>query len=164
MREIEPLQHFGFVVRNIDAVDSLRENVATDSNRTQRGKLLERKRHYCVSYKPQNPKTKSQKKSKSPNLRKESKRVLNWDLGIVWDLELGNLRFTSNTKCGFFQPEFAARYRHAVLVFLPRRRRCQYNRSSFSWRAAPGWQTIRCRYSARLWPGRIPRGRNCIRK
>jgi hypothetical protein len=29
------------------------------------------------------------KKSKSPNLRKESMRVLNWDLKIVWDLGLG---------------------------------------------------------------------------
>ena len=46
MRGIEPLQRFGFSMQNIDAGNSLREYMATDSNRAQRGKLLERKLHY----------------------------------------------------------------------------------------------------------------------
>src|SRR5947207_5710989 len=40
----------------------------------------------AASLKPEIP---IPKKSKSPNLRKESMRVLNWDLRIVSDLELG---------------------------------------------------------------------------
>jgi hypothetical protein len=47
MRGIEPLQHFGFVVRNIDAWNSLRESVTTYSNRAQRGKLLEGRPRHC---------------------------------------------------------------------------------------------------------------------
>jgi hypothetical protein len=38
---IEPLQHFGFIVGDVDAGNSLDENMATDSHRTQRGKLFE---------------------------------------------------------------------------------------------------------------------------
>jgi hypothetical protein len=33
MGGIEPLQHFGFIVGNVDAGNSLRENVTTDFDR-----------------------------------------------------------------------------------------------------------------------------------
>jgi hypothetical protein len=45
MRGLEPLQHLGFIMRNIDAQNSLRENVTTDSKRAQRGKLVEGQVH-----------------------------------------------------------------------------------------------------------------------
>jgi hypothetical protein len=49
MRRGKPPHCFGFVVRNVDAANSLRENMATDCNRAQRGKLLERKlRHLSL--------------------------------------------------------------------------------------------------------------------
>src|SRR5262245_4146474 len=41
MRRFEPLQYFGFIMRNVDARNSLRESVTTKANRGQRGKLLE---------------------------------------------------------------------------------------------------------------------------
>ncbi len=50
MGGVEPLQHFGFVMprrRGVDTGNSLRENVATDSKRAQRGKLFEGK--YALS-------------------------------------------------------------------------------------------------------------------
>src|SRR5437899_5432570 len=49
MRGIEPLQHFGFVMRDVDARNSMRENVAADSDSAQRGKLFEWKFHYLSS-------------------------------------------------------------------------------------------------------------------
>src|SRR5437899_10600517 len=41
MRRFKTLQYFGFIGRNIDARNSLREKVATNSNRAQRRKLFE---------------------------------------------------------------------------------------------------------------------------
>ena len=38
---IEPLQHFGLIVCDVDAGNSLRENVTTDFDRAQRRKLFE---------------------------------------------------------------------------------------------------------------------------
>jgi hypothetical protein len=49
MRRIESLQHFGFIVRDVDAGNSLHENVTTDFNRAQRRKLFERQMHLCAS-------------------------------------------------------------------------------------------------------------------
>src|SRR6059036_1061387 len=40
MRGFKPLQYFGFIGRNVDARNSLREKVATNSNRAQRRKLF----------------------------------------------------------------------------------------------------------------------------
>jgi hypothetical protein len=45
-------------VRNVDAWNSLRKSVTTDSDHAQRGKLLERKQHHCSKFKI--PNTKSQ--------------------------------------------------------------------------------------------------------
>jgi len=45
MRGIEALQYFRFIVGDIDAGNSLRENMTTDFDRAQRGKLLERELH-----------------------------------------------------------------------------------------------------------------------
>jgi len=42
MGRTKPVQNFGFIVRNIDTRNSSRENVPTDSNRVQCGKLFER--------------------------------------------------------------------------------------------------------------------------
>jgi hypothetical protein len=58
MRGIKRLQHFSFIVQNVDAWNSLRKTVATDSHRAERGKLLERKLHHCSKFKI--PKTRSQ--------------------------------------------------------------------------------------------------------
>src|SRR5437588_6719766 len=41
MRRIQPLQHFDFIMRYIDAWNSLRKSVTTDSDRAQRRKLFE---------------------------------------------------------------------------------------------------------------------------
>jgi hypothetical protein len=49
MRGIEPLQHFRFVMRNVDTGSSSRESVTTDSNRAQRGKLLKGQIHHLSS-------------------------------------------------------------------------------------------------------------------
>jgi hypothetical protein len=38
---IEQLQHFGFIVGDVDAGNSLDENMTTDFDRVQRGKLFE---------------------------------------------------------------------------------------------------------------------------
>jgi hypothetical protein len=45
MRGIKPLQHFGFIMRNVDVGNSLRENLTTDFDRAQRGKLFEQIHH-----------------------------------------------------------------------------------------------------------------------
>ena len=48
MRGVEPLQHFGFVMprrRGVDAGNSMRENVAADSDSAQRGKLFKGQMH-----------------------------------------------------------------------------------------------------------------------
>jgi hypothetical protein len=45
MRGIEALQYFRFIVGDIDAGNSLRENMTTDFDRAQRRKLLERQLH-----------------------------------------------------------------------------------------------------------------------
>jgi hypothetical protein len=58
MRRIQPLQHFDFIVRNVDAWNSLRKSVTTDPDRAQRGKLFEGKLHLCSKFKV--PKSKSQ--------------------------------------------------------------------------------------------------------
>jgi hypothetical protein len=58
MRGFQPLQHFGLIVRNVDAGNSLRESVTTDFARAQRGKLLEGKLHRFRSSKSQNTKHK----------------------------------------------------------------------------------------------------------
>jgi hypothetical protein len=58
VRRIEPLQHFDFIMRHVDAWNSLRKSVTTDSDRAKRGKLLERRVHHCSKFKI--PKTKSQ--------------------------------------------------------------------------------------------------------
>ena len=58
VRRIEPLQHFDFIMRHVDAWNSLRKSVTTDSDRAKRGKLLERRLHHCSKFKI--PKTKSQ--------------------------------------------------------------------------------------------------------
>jgi hypothetical protein len=58
MRGIKPLHHFSFIVQNVDARNSLRKSVTTDSHRPKRGKLLERRLHHCSKFKIQ--KTKSQ--------------------------------------------------------------------------------------------------------
>src|SRR4051794_37233240 len=42
MGGIEPLKHFGLIMGNIDAGDSLREKVTADFDRIQRRKLFER--------------------------------------------------------------------------------------------------------------------------
>jgi hypothetical protein len=41
VRGIKPLQHFGLIMRHVDAQNSLRKNVTTDSDRAQRRKLFE---------------------------------------------------------------------------------------------------------------------------
>src|SRR5262249_349234 len=46
MRGIEPLQHFGFIMRNVDAGNSVREDVMTDSDRAERRKLFEGQMHH----------------------------------------------------------------------------------------------------------------------
>jgi hypothetical protein len=43
---IEPLQHFGFIVGDVDAGNSLDENVTTDFDRAQRRKLFEGSMHF----------------------------------------------------------------------------------------------------------------------
>jgi hypothetical protein len=58
VRRIEPLQHFDFIMRHVDAWNSLRKSVTTDSDCAKRGKLLERGLHHCSKFKI--PKTKSQ--------------------------------------------------------------------------------------------------------
>jgi hypothetical protein len=58
VRCIEPLQRFDFIMRHVDAWNSLRKSVTTDSDRAKRGKLLERRLHHCSKFKI--PKTKSQ--------------------------------------------------------------------------------------------------------
>jgi hypothetical protein len=58
MRRIQPLQHFDFIVRNVDTWNSLRKSVTTDPDRAQRGKLFEGKLHLCPKFKI--PKSKSQ--------------------------------------------------------------------------------------------------------
>src|SRR5205085_11790239 len=128
-------------MRNIEAGNSLCENVATDSNRAQRGKLLDRKFHHCVSSKYQNPNSKQTanhqiskglgKRGACPTKVNPQYQFGTSDLRIDWDFG-----FTSNTKFAFFQSSFAARYLQPVLVFPRRPRCCQCNRSSLSWRAA----------------------------
>jgi len=49
MCRIEPLQHFGFIVGDVDARNSLCENVTTDCDRAQRRKLFKRQIHFCTS-------------------------------------------------------------------------------------------------------------------
>jgi hypothetical protein len=49
MGSIEPLQHFSFIVQNIYAGNSLREDVARSPNRAECRKLLERQIHYRSS-------------------------------------------------------------------------------------------------------------------
>jgi hypothetical protein len=49
MSGVELLQRFGFRPRNVDAGNSLRENVPTNSNRAERGKLLKGKLHHLRS-------------------------------------------------------------------------------------------------------------------
>src|SRR5207248_6068931 len=115
-------------MRNIEAGNSLCENVATDSNRAQRGKLLERKFHHCVSTKSQNPNSKQTanhqiskglgKGGACPTKVNPQYQFGTSDLRIGWDFEFGTLDlglwiwdfgFTSNTKFAFFQSSFAAR-------------------------------------------------------
>ena len=43
VRSIQSLEHLSFVVRYVDARNSARKNVATDFDRIERRKLLERK-------------------------------------------------------------------------------------------------------------------------
>src|SRR5947208_4673126 len=133
------------MVRNVDTGNSLRESVATDSNRAQRGKLFEGKFHHCVSSKSkkQIPNKlqiiKSQRIRQARRLPNNSQRTTPvWNLGFKNCLGFGmwNLGFTWKMKFGFFRSRSAARYRHSVLAFLPRPHHCQCNRSSFSWRAA----------------------------
>src|SRR5438132_10142246 len=49
MRRIQPLQHFDFIMRYIDAWNSLRKSVTTDSDRAQRRKLFEGQVHHLNS-------------------------------------------------------------------------------------------------------------------
>ena len=49
MGGIEPFQHFGFVMQNVDTGNSLRENVTTDFNRAQRRKLLKGQIHHFLN-------------------------------------------------------------------------------------------------------------------
>ena len=55
VRNVQSLEHLGFIVRDVDPRNSTRKNVATGFDRTERGKLLERKprvsaiRSFCVS-------------------------------------------------------------------------------------------------------------------
>jgi hypothetical protein len=51
VRRIEPLQHFDFIMRHVDAWNFLRKSVTTDSDRAKRGKLLERRLHHCSKFK-----------------------------------------------------------------------------------------------------------------
>jgi hypothetical protein len=43
---IEPLQHFGFIVGDVDAGNSLDESMTTDFDRDQRGKLFDGQIHF----------------------------------------------------------------------------------------------------------------------
>src|SRR5205807_9164301 len=88
-------------MRNIEAGNSLCENVATDSNRAQRGKLLERKFHHCVSSKSQNPNSKQTanhqiskglgKRGACPTKVNPQYQFGTSDLRIGWDFEFGTL-------------------------------------------------------------------------
>src|ERR1043165_4626066 len=64
MRDFKPPQHFGFIMRNVDAWNSLAERVTTDFDRAQRGKLLERKLHRYRKSKSQNTNPKQAPNSK----------------------------------------------------------------------------------------------------
>ena len=45
MRGLEPLQYLGLLGQNVDAGNSLRENMTTDFDRAQRRKLFKRQLH-----------------------------------------------------------------------------------------------------------------------
>jgi hypothetical protein len=49
MYSIQSLEYLSLLRRDLDAGDSLRENVTTDFDRTQRRKLFERQMHRCTS-------------------------------------------------------------------------------------------------------------------
>src|SRR5207248_1674076 len=88
-------------MRNIEAGNSLCENVATDSNRAQRGKLLERKFHHCVSSKSQKPNSKQTanhqiskglgKGGACPTKVNPQYQFGTSDLRIGWDFGFGTL-------------------------------------------------------------------------
>src|SRR5437868_1268139 len=108
-------------MRNIEAGNSLCENVATDSNRAQRGKLLERKFHHCVSSKSQNPNSKQTanhqiskglgKGGACPTKVNPQYQFGTSDLRIGWDFG-----FTSNTKFAFFQARLGKAQRFLGLL------------------------------------------------
>src|SRR2546425_9093651 len=59
VRGIEPHQYFGFVMRDVDSRNSMRENVAADSDCAQRGKFLKGQIHE-LSSRIQAPRPKTQ--------------------------------------------------------------------------------------------------------
>src|SRR5205823_14332160 len=65
VRGFKPLQYFGFIGRNVDAGNSLREKVATNFNRAKRRELFEGKlRHFSFQFE-----ARTSREFQSPKLR-----------------------------------------------------------------------------------------------